>query len=216
LQKRRPFFHLEISHIILYHCAGARSFRALWMLEELGLPYELRTLAFPPRAREVGYLALNPLGTIPLLIDGDTRMTESAAILQYLGTRGRQTDLVVGPHEQDYGAYLNFLVMGEATLTFPQTIFIRYTMMEPEERRLPQAAADYVQWFASRLRAAATLMGPEFACAGRFTAADISVGYALQLATRLGLADVFPPNVSDYCKRLRARPAYQRAQAAET
>ena len=185
------------------------------MLEELGLPYELRMLAFPPRAREAGFLELNPLGTIPLLIDGETRMTESAAILHYLGARHSQGQLVVGPEEADYGAYLNFLVMGEATLRFPQTIFIRYTMMESEERRLPQAAADYVQWFASRLRAAATLMGAEHVCAGRFTAADISVGYALLLATALGLAETFPPNVAAYFDQISARPAYRRARAAE-
>ena len=185
------------------------------MLEELGLPYELRMLAFPPRAREEGYLELNPLGTIPLLIDGETRMTESAAILHYLGTRHGQAELVVGPQETGYDAYLNFMVMGEATLTFPQTIFLRYTMMEPEERRLPQAAADYAQWFASRLRAAATLMGPEYVCAGRFTAADISVGYALQLATVLGLGNTFPPHVTAYFERLCLRDAYRRAQAVE-
>jgi glutathione S-transferase len=52
--------------ITLYHCAGARSFRALWTLEELRLPYELKMLPFPPRVRAKEYLALNPLGTIPL------------------------------------------------------------------------------------------------------------------------------------------------------
>ena len=56
--------------IVLYHCANARSFRALWMLEELGLPYELRMLPFPPRVLQKTYLDINPLGTIPLLLDG--------------------------------------------------------------------------------------------------------------------------------------------------
>ena len=73
--------------ITLYHCAGARSFRALWALEELGLRYELKMLPFPPRVRAPGYLAINPLGTIPFLIDGETRMTESAAICHYLAMR---------------------------------------------------------------------------------------------------------------------------------
>jgi len=67
--------------ITLYHCAAARSFRPLWALEELGLSYELKMLPFPPRVFAREYLALNPLGTVPLLVDGDTRMTESAAIL---------------------------------------------------------------------------------------------------------------------------------------
>ncbi len=199
----------------LYHSAGARSFRALWMLEELALPYDLHLVAFPPRFREDGYLALNPLGTIPLLIDGETRLTESAAILHYLATRAAPNTLAVAPHEPAYGAYLNFLVMGEATLTFPQTIYLRYALLEPEERRLPQAASDYARWFAARLKAASTLMGPDYACANRFTAADISVGYALLLAITIGLSESLPPTTRDYLKALQARPAYQRARAAE-
>ena len=64
--------------ITLYHCAAARSFRPLWTLEELGLAYDLKMLPFPPRVFAKEYLGINPLGTIPLLLDGDTRMTESA------------------------------------------------------------------------------------------------------------------------------------------
>ncbi|MBY0448515.1 MAG: glutathione S-transferase, partial [Hyphomonadaceae bacterium] len=59
--------------IELHHCHNARSFRALWALEELGLPYKLHMLPFPPRVRVPEYLEQNPLGTIPLLVDGPTR-----------------------------------------------------------------------------------------------------------------------------------------------
>ena len=64
--------------IQLYHCMTARSFRPLWTLEELGLPYQLHMLPFPPRVLLRSYLEINPLGTIPLMIDGDTRMTPAA------------------------------------------------------------------------------------------------------------------------------------------
>ena len=57
----------------LYHCMSARSFRPLWMLEELGLPYKLEMLPFPPRSKAPTYLAVNPLGTIPAFFDGATR-----------------------------------------------------------------------------------------------------------------------------------------------
>ncbi|MCQ4322483.1 glutathione S-transferase N-terminal domain-containing protein [Stutzerimonas stutzeri] len=66
--------------ITLYHCMSARSFRALWALEELGLDYELMMLPFPPRLFKKEYLSINPLGTIPAFFDGDTFMTESSAI----------------------------------------------------------------------------------------------------------------------------------------
>ena len=68
----------------LHHCVSARSFRALWMLEELQLPYTLHMLPFPPRVLQRSYLELNPLGTVPLLRHGEARLTESAAICEYL------------------------------------------------------------------------------------------------------------------------------------
>ena len=201
--------------ITLHHCRSARSFRPLWALEELGLPYEVRLMPFPPRAKVEGYLELNPLGTVPVLEDGATRMTESAAMLHYLATRYGPSSLAVATEEPAYGDYLNFLHLGEATLTFPQTLVLRYRVLEPEARRLPQAAEDYERWFFARLKGATQMMGETFACAERFTMADISVAYALRLASVLGLSEGFPAKIADYYARLQARPAYQRALARE-
>ncbi len=83
--------------IELWHCPDTRSFRPLWALEELGLPYELHLRPFPPRQRAPDYLQVKPLGTIPAFRDGTTFMTESAAIVQYLETRYAPNDLVVPP-----------------------------------------------------------------------------------------------------------------------
>jgi glutathione S-transferase len=202
--------------ITLYHCNAARSFRPVWMLEELELPYELKMLPFPPRMFAKEYLAINPLGTIPFMIDGETRMTESSGICHYLGTRYGPTPLIVGVDEPAYGAFLNWMYFSDATLTFPQTLVLRYSQLEPEERRSPQVATDYAKWFLGRLRAveAATANG-EMLCAGRFTAADIAIGYALRLAERIGLGKDFGPNVAAYWQRLQERDGYQRAVAAE-
>lgn len=201
---------------ILYHCADARSFRALWALEELGLDYDLRLLPFPPRVLAPEYLEENPLGTIPLLIDGETRMTESAAIAQYLADRHGAGTLSVAPGDPAYGAYLNALHYGEATLTFPQTLVLRYTRLEPQERRNPQVAEDYGRWYRARLRGLDTLLAAgEHVAAGRFTAADISVGYALLLARNLGLDADYPPRIAAYWDRLQARDGYRRARAAQ-
>lgn len=202
--------------ITLYHCARARSFRPLWTLEELGLPYELKMLPFPPRVFAKEYLGINPLGTIPLMLDGEIRMTESAAIAQYLVTKYGPTPLAVGVDEQDFGAFLNWLHFGEATLTFPQTLVLRYSELEPEERRNPQVVADYSKWFFGRLRIIEIITAAnEYICAGRFTAADISVGYALLLAERLGLASQFGPAVTAYWARLQQRDGYKRAVDSE-
>ncbi|HSZ74497.1 MAG TPA: glutathione S-transferase family protein [Rhizomicrobium sp.] len=202
--------------IQLWHCLNARSFRPLWTLEELGIPYELKMLPFPPRMFAKDYLAINPLGTIPTFKDGETFMTESAAICEYLVTRYGPTPLAVAPDDAAYGAFLNWLHFGEATLTFPQTLVLRYSRLEPPERRQPQVAEDYAKWFLGRLRAVnAAVAENEFLCAGRFTAADISVGYALMLATSLGLNVQFPPAVTAYWERLQARKGFQSALAMQ-
>lgn len=200
----------------LYHCVSARSFRPLWTLEALGLPYELKMLPFPPRGLQREYLDINPLGTVPLFLDGKVRMTESAAICQYLCATHGPTPLNVEPHEEDFGAYLNYLHFGEATLTFPQTLVLRYSRFEPEERRMPTVAADYAKWFLARLRKLEPLLQErDYLCAGRFTAADISVGYALMLADMIDLAPEFTPAVAAYWSRLQQEPSYQRALKAE-
>lgn len=202
--------------LTLFHCASARSFRPLWTLEELGIPYDLKMLPFPPRFLKREYLELNPLGTIPLLIDGDTRMTESSAICLYLATKYGPTPINVAVDEPAYGAYLNWLFFGEATLTFPQTIYFRYSQLEPDEKKNPQAAADYARWFLARLRSLETAVSQsDWVCAGRFTAADVSVGYALMFAQSNGLSAQFTPAVAAYWERLKQRDGFRKAIAAQ-
>lgn len=201
----------------LYHCRDARSFRVLWMLEELEAEYRLELLPFPPRDRAPEYLALNPLGTIPLFLEGDARMTESAAICHYLATSRGDGCFAVGPGEPGYAAYLDALSFGEATLTFPQTLVLRYAMFEPEARRLPQVADDYRQWYLARLRGLdAMLASADYVAGDRFTAADISVGYALMLAEFVRIGDGGSPRIAAYWERLRTRPAFARAKAAQS
>ena len=202
--------------ITLYHCMNARSFRPLWTLEEIGLDYDLKMLPFPPRVLAKDYLGINPLGTIPLFIDGDVRMTELAAIGQYLATRYGPTSLAVDPDEAGYGAYLNFLYFGEATLTFPQTLVFRYSQLESEARRLPQAVEDYSRWFLGRVRGVEAVVASErYVAAGRFTVADISVGFAFMFSETLGLFAQLPDVVKRYWLRLKERDGFQRALMAQ-
>ena len=201
--------------LVVHHLNQSRSQRILWLLEELGLPYELTVMRFPPRVFVEGYRDTNPLGTVPAcFIDGQL-MTESAAIPHVLATKFGPSPLAVAPDEPDFPAYMNFLMMGEATLTFPQTIHLRYTRLEPPERRVAQAAEDYAQWFGSRLRNAEGLMQGDYAAAGRFTMADISVGYAVMLAQAIGLEEQLTPGMQAYFDRLSQREGFRRAQAAQ-
>ena len=196
----------------LYHCAGARSLRALWAIEELGIDCDLVVMPFPPRKKVTGWMAANPLGTIPLFVDGDLRMTESTAIAQYLAAG---SSLAVTPDEADYGWYLDFLHHADATLTFPQTVYMRYRLFEPQ-RGLEIAGDLYADWYVARLaKVSARLEGRDFLAAGRFTAADIAIAYALFLSTRIGLGDRLPPRLAEWLAMMVARPGFQAALARE-
>ena len=199
--------------IKLYHCKDSRSLRALWTLEEMGLDYELVNMTFPPRFTQPGYLDINPMGTVPTLVDGNITLTESSAICQYLAEKYGPTELALNVSDPQYGEYLNWLYRSDATLTFPQTLVLRYTRLEPEERRQTQVVADYTQWYYSRLRAVEqTLEGRPYLLGERFTVADIAVGYAVFLGTSLGLDEKYKSNTRAYLERLMARPSFQRAR----
>ncbi len=201
----------------LWHCSDARSFRVLWTLEELGLPYDLVNLPFPPRWRQPEYLETNPLGTIPYFEDGPAKMTESAAICEYLAVKHGAGGLAVASDEDDFGAWLNWLHHGEATLTFPQTLVFRYMVLAPPEKRIPKVADDYRKWFVARtvLAEQALADGRDWLCAGRFTAADISVAYALLFAETLGHLGELGPNLQAFWQRAQARGGFIRAKAAQ-
>jgi glutathione S-transferase len=203
----------------LWHCKDARSFRVLWALEELGLPYELVMLPFPPRWLEPAFLERNPLGTIPFFTDGPedggVRMTESAAICQYLADKAGR--LRITPDDRRYGDYLNFLHQSDATLTFPQTLVLRYSLLERPENRNPKVASDYRRWFIAR-----TIWAEQHLSDGRawlmgddFTVADIAVAYALLLAGNLGHLGEVGPHLRGFWERAQARDGFQRAKAAQ-
>ena len=197
----------------LYHCKDARSLRPLWTLEEMGLTYELINMPFPPRASYPGYLDINPLGTVPAFTDQGVTMTESSGICQYLVDRYGPTDLSVDVSDPAYPEYLNWLHRSDATLTFPQTLVLRYTRLEPPERRIPQVVEDYSMWFHSRLRSVeAGLEGKAFLVADRFTIADIAVTYALFLGVSLGLDERYKPNCKRYLAAMMERPGFKRAR----
>jgi glutathione S-transferase len=197
----------------LWHCVGSRSLRALWALEELVLDYDLEVLPFPPRIFQREFLAENVLGTIPYFRDGELTMTESCAIPHYLATRPGNEHLAVGADHPAYGDMLNWMYHADATLTFPQTIVLRYTVLEPSPEKQP-VADDYAKWFIARLRRLdAHLLEHDYLVDDRFTIADICVGFALYFARQLQLDSRLKPQTLAYLERLVARDAFQRADA---
>ena len=200
---------------VLYTCARSRGLRATWAAEEAGVDIDLRILPFPPRYLAPEYMAINPLGTVPMLVDGETRLTESCAIAHYLATRAGYTDLAIAPGERDYGEYCDYTYHADATITFPQTVYMRFVLFE-KDKGLQEAGHAYAKWFHKRLiKVEERLANREYLCADRFTVADICVGYALILAASVGLDEGVPDSLKAYRQRLTARPAYQRALSRE-
>lgn len=196
---------------VLYTCARSRGLRATWAAEEAGVDIDLKVLPFPPRYLAPEYLAINPLGTVPLLVDGTSRMTESCAIAHYLASKDGPSDLVIAPGERDYAEYCDFTYHADATITFPQTVYMRFVLFE-KDKGLQEAGHAYAKWYYKRLiKVEQRLEGREFLCGDRFTVADICVGYALILSASVGLDEGVPDSLKAYRERLTARPAYQRA-----
>lgn len=199
--------------ITVYGAPPTRALRVLWMLEEMGLTYEVRRVDFATRADDADFIAANPVGTFPALEDGEVRMMESCAILEYLAARYGPTPLAPAPDDPAFPAYLNFLHFGEASLSGPMNVIIASRFLAPEGEKRNWGATYAIDNFARkagalvrRLEESPYLAGPEF------TAADISCGYAIGFARSLRAE--LDPVLADYLARITARPAYKRA--AET
>ena len=199
---------------VLHHCAGARSLRCLWAAEEVGFDLDLKLWAFPPRVFDKGFKDINPLGTIPAWEEDGLLLTESAAICQRIAAG---TSLEVRSDEADYWPYMNWLHRSDATLTFPLTIVLRYTRLEPEERKLAQAVEDYKGFFLGRAKSieAALHDDRDWLVADRFTLADVTVGYAIHLAGGFGLHEALGQRTMAWYQRLIARDGFKAARVRE-
>jgi glutathione S-transferase len=189
-----------------------RGFRVVWLLEEMGLAYRLRRVDLLAGVdKDPEFLAINPGGFIPAIQDGDVTMVESIAIMAYLMARYGPTPLAPDPHDPAFPAYQQFLHLGEAGLAVPANYVSSARNFAPEADRLNWSARDALETFESRLRLVTRQLELSPYLAGeRFTAADISVTYALMLARRaagiaLGAAE------RAYLARTGEREAYKRA-----
>lgn len=197
--------------ITLYHSPLLRSTRIYWLLEELGLPYRLETLA-QTSLKSPEYLQVHPLGKIPAIRDGDLTMFESGAILEYILEEYGNGRLAPAPGTPGRAEFLQWVQFAEATALPPIADFIDHTFFRPEAERIPAVVAY------SRTRAAAVLgmleqvlAGKEYLLGGEFTAADIMMGITLLGAKWHALLTEAYPNVIGYIERLEQRPALQKA-----
>lgn len=189
----------------------SRSIRVVWVLEEMGLPYGVRQVDMLAAEQDPEFLAINPANYIPAIQDGDVVMVESIAIMEYLMARYGPTPLALSPHNRDFAAYLQFLHLGEAGLATLMMPVVVSRFIAPETERDNWGATWCLRSFQKRLKLVRERLANSPYLAGEvFTAADISVTYALNLAQRncgISLGEV----ELAYLARTTGRDAYNRA-----
>lgn len=189
-----------------------RGFRVVWLLEEMGLSYQLRPVDLLAGVEnDPEYLAVNPAGYIPAIRDGDVTMVESIAIMEYLMARYGPTPLAPAPDDPAFPAYQQFLHLGEAGLAASMYFVVVSRNLAPEAERQNWGARKALEVFESRLGLVTRRLASSPYLAGEsFTAADISVTYALEFAQRTGCFTLGEPERA-YVARTTRREAYQRA-----
>lgn len=198
--------------ITVYGAPPTRAMRVVWMLEEMGLPYEVKPIDFAKRMEDAEFLEASPTGAFPGLRDGDVRMMESCAILEYLAAKYGPTPLAPQPGDPSYPAYLSFLHFGEASLSGPLNVALATRFFAPEDQKQNWGAQMAVEQFVRKSAAlAGQLNRHPFVAGDSFTAADIACGYAAGFGKFLGIEDRMPPPVMAYYGRMSERPAFQRA-----
>jgi glutathione S-transferase len=188
-----------------------RGVRVVWLLEEMGLPYRLRDVDLLAGVEnDPEFLAINPAGFIPALQDGDVIMVESIAIMQYLMARYGPTPLAPAARDAAFPAYLQFLLLGEAGLAGSMYFVSGARNIAPEAERDNWSARQALDVFETRLGLVTRQLARTPWLAGEtFSAADISVTYALEMARR-NVGFPLGPLESAYVARARERPAYKR------
>ncbi|WP_415402930.1 glutathione S-transferase family protein [Tateyamaria sp. SN3-11] len=198
----------------LYFAPKSRAVRAAWMLEELGLEYELISYALgDPAMRGPEFRAIHPMGRVPVLEDGDVRVMESGAILEYLITRHGDGRFRPAADSADYPAYLQWLHYAEGMLMPPVNSYMVETFFLPPERQSEVHAKRAKKLLGHMLGAVEDALEGRDYLAGDFSAADIMTGSAVMSARTIGLDFSDLPSLRAYIERLEARPAYQKAAA---
>jgi glutathione S-transferase len=186
----------------LFHTPKARSLRPLWLLEELGIDFELKTMAYDAAYfASDAYKEINPMGKVPAFYDGDNLIVESTVILEYI------------LDESDFAPYLTWLHMAESGFANYAAVYLGQ-LMGIETYAVSEGFETYVKYQVAKALGMldAHLTSRSFIAAERFTAADISVGYSLFLANQIcGLP--LPERVQVYFETLQTRPSWQKVIA---
>ena len=199
-----------MAKLTFYHASPSRSSIVLWMLEELGEPYDIHLLSLTKgENREPAYLAINPMGKVPAIRHGDTIITEAAAICTYLADEFPAARLNVPIGSPQRGVYLKWLFFGPSCIE--PAVTDRAAPRKEEARRGMLGYGDFDTTM--NTVAAAVAQGP-WLLGEQFTAADVIIGAHIRYGMMFKMIPE-RPEFTAYAGRIAARPAAQRAEAKD-
>lgn len=192
--------------IVLYHHPFSRAANVVWMLEELGVPYELSFVdLMKGEHKQPTFLALNPMGKLPVLVDGDVVVTESAAIGLYLADRYSLGNLAPAIDDPARGPYLRWSL-------FAPSVVEPGSMAKASGWEFKAGAAGWGDHDAMVATMESALAGRDYLLGERFSMADVIFGGTLRYMLLFKMLDP-KPLFTAYAERLAARPALLRANA---
>jgi glutathione S-transferase len=199
-----------MTDLTLYHASPSRSSVVLWMLEEIGQPYDLKLIKLSEGDNlKPDYLAINPMGKVPALEHKGTFITEVAAICTYLADEFPQAKLAIPTGTPRRGVYLKWLFFGPTCLEAAMIDRAAPRKEEPRRAMLGYGSFDTVMAVVAKaVEKGPWLMGEQF------TAADVVVGASIRWGTQFKLLPE-RPEFAAYIARIAARPAAQRAEAKD-
>ena len=196
----------------LHFAPNSRAGRIVWLLEELGLPYEMNRMDFHPKdLKSDEHRKRHPLGRIPVLEDGDISIYESGAIVEYVLERHRNGGLKPAVDAPEFPEYLQWFHYCEGMVMPPVNTIVVQTILLPPERR-DETALGQAQRLLTRAVAPVdeALAGRDYLI-GDFSAADVMLGHACFMSNRLGCVTDEMTHLKQYVERISARPAFQKA-----
>lgn len=195
---------------VLYHASPSRSITALWMLEEIGQPFELKVLNLQAgEQRDPDFLALNPMGKVPCLVDGETVVTETAAVCLHLAERFPEAGLNVPVGDPARGTMLRWMFFVPTCL---EAAIMDSAM--PRKEPAPKTMIGYGSLERTLAAIEGAIRPGPYLLGERLCVADILLGSTLGWAMSQGLLEKRPA-FEAYAGRLAARPAFARTMARD-
>ncbi|MBM4204581.1 MAG: glutathione S-transferase family protein [Gammaproteobacteria bacterium] len=195
----------------LHHAPNSRAGRIVWLLEELGLPYEINRMAFSPKdLKSDQHRARHPLGRVPVLEDGEVMIYESGAIVEYIIARHTDGALKPAVDSPEFPMYLQWFHYCEGMVMPPVNTIVVQTLLLPPDRRDATVLSQAQKLLTRAWEPVETALAGKEYLISRFSAADVMLGHAAFMSRRLGCVPETMPNLLGYISRIEARTAFQR------